>query len=66
MRIGKNKTVYMIAALMAAVILGGCENPIDPIEQLMPDREPEKTDAAMAQVEAFSRYFIKVHGVHNA
>ena len=30
------------------------------------DREPEKTDAAMAQDEAFSRYFIKVHGVHNA
>ncbi|MBO6093486.1 MAG: TetR/AcrR family transcriptional regulator [Oscillospiraceae bacterium] len=27
------------------------------------DREPEKTDEAMAQVEAFSRYFIKVHGV---
>ena len=27
------------------------------------DREPEKTDEAMAQVEAFSRYYIKVHGV---
>ena len=27
------------------------------------DREPEKTNEAMAQVEAFSRYFIKVHGV---
>ena len=27
------------------------------------DREPEKADEAMAQIEAFSRYFIKVHGV---
>ena len=27
------------------------------------DREPEKTDEAMAQVEAFSRYFIKAYGV---
>ena len=27
------------------------------------DREPEKTDAAMAQIEAFSRHFIKVYGV---
>lgn len=27
------------------------------------DREPEKAVEAMAQVEAFSRYFIKVHGV---
>ena len=27
------------------------------------DREPEKTEAALAKVEAFSRYFIKVHGV---
>ena len=27
------------------------------------DREPDKTDKAMAQVETFSRYFIKVHGV---
>ena len=27
------------------------------------DREPEKTEEAMTQVEAFSRYFIKVHGV---
>ena len=29
------------------------------------DREPERTDEAMAQVEAFSRYFIQVHGVQN-
>ena len=27
------------------------------------DREPEKTDAAMAQIEAFSRHFIKTYGV---
>lgn len=27
------------------------------------DREPDKTDEAMAQVEAFSRYFIKTYGV---
>ena len=27
------------------------------------DREPEKTDEAMAQVEAFSRYYIKTYGV---
>ena len=27
------------------------------------DREPEKTEEAMAQVEAFSRYYIKIHGV---
>ena len=27
------------------------------------DREPEKAEEAMTQVEAFSRYFIKVHGV---
>ena len=27
------------------------------------DREPEKVDKAMAQVEAFSRYFIKTYGV---
>ena len=27
------------------------------------DREPEKTEEAMAQVEAFSRYFIKSYGV---
>lgn len=27
------------------------------------DREPEKAEDAMAQVEAFSRYFVKVHGV---
>ena len=26
------------------------------------DREPEKTDAAMAQIEKFSRHFIKVYG----
>ena len=29
------------------------------------DREPAKTDEAIAQVEAFSRYFIQVHGVQN-
>ena len=27
------------------------------------DREPDKMEEAMAQVETFSRYFIKVHGV---
>ena len=27
------------------------------------DREPEKTDAAIAQIEAFSRHFINVYGV---
>ncbi len=27
------------------------------------DRAPEKTEETMAQVEAFSRYYIKVHGV---
>ena len=27
------------------------------------DREPERTDEAMAQVEAFSRHFIRVYGV---
>ena len=27
------------------------------------DREPEKTEDAMTQVEAFSRYFIRIHGV---
>ena len=27
------------------------------------DRQPEKTDEAMAQIEAFSRHFIKVYGV---
>ena len=27
------------------------------------DREPEKTEEAMARAEAFSRYFIKIHGV---
>ena len=27
------------------------------------DREPEKADEAMAQIEAFSHFFIKVHGV---
>ena len=26
------------------------------------DREPEKTEAAMAQIEAFSRHFISVYG----
>ncbi len=26
------------------------------------DREPEKTDEAMAQIEAFSRHFIQVYG----
>ena len=27
------------------------------------DREPEKTEEAMAQIEAFSRHFVKVYGV---
>ncbi len=27
------------------------------------DRQPEKTDEAMVQIEAFSRHFIKVYGV---
>ncbi len=27
------------------------------------DREPEKTNQAMAQVEAFSRHFVKTYGV---
>ena len=27
------------------------------------DREPSKADAAMARIEAFSRYFLNVHGV---
>ena len=27
------------------------------------DREPEKAEDAMTQAEAFSRYFIKIHGV---
>ena len=27
------------------------------------DREPEKAEEAMTQVEAFSRYFIRIHGV---
>ena len=27
------------------------------------DREPEKTEEAAAQIEAFSRHFIKVYGV---
>ncbi len=27
------------------------------------DREPDKTDEAIAQIEAFSRYFVKVYGV---
>ena len=26
------------------------------------DREPEKTDEAMAQIEAFSRHFVRVYG----
>ena len=29
----------------------------------MCDREPEKTDDTIKQAEAFSRYFIRVHGV---
>ena len=29
------------------------------------DREPEKTEEAIAQVEAFSRFFIKTHGIRN-
>ena len=28
------------------------------------DREPEKTDEAIAQIEAFSRFFITAHGAH--
>ena len=28
----------------------------------MCDREPEKTDEALAKIEAFSQYFIKIHG----
>ena len=27
------------------------------------DREPEQTDEAIAQVEAFSRHFVKIYGV---
>ena len=27
------------------------------------DREPEKTEEAMAQIEAFSRHFVKTYGV---
>jgi hypothetical protein len=27
------------------------------------DREPEKTEEAMAQIEAFSRHFIRTYGV---
>ena len=27
------------------------------------DREPEKTDAAKEQIEAFSRHFIKIYGM---
>ena len=26
------------------------------------DREPEKTDEAMARIEAFSRHFVKIYG----
>ena len=26
------------------------------------DREPDKTEEAMAQIEAFSRHFVKVYG----
>ena len=37
--------------------------PISALNHLC-DREPEKTDDAIKQVETFSRYFIKVHGVH--
>ena len=29
------------------------------------DREPEKTDEAIAQIEMFSRHFIKTHGIRN-
>lgn len=29
------------------------------------DREPEKTDAALEKIEAFSRHFIRVYGVKN-
>ena len=29
------------------------------------DREPEKTEEALAQVEAFSRHFIKIYGIRN-
>ena len=29
------------------------------------DREPEKAEDAMTQVETFSRFFIRIHGVHN-
>ncbi len=29
------------------------------------DREPEKTDAALTKIEAFSRHFIRVYGVKN-
>ena len=28
------------------------------------DREPEKTDDTMTQIEAFSRHFIRVYGVN--
>ena len=28
------------------------------------DREPEKTEEAMAQIEAFSRHFVKTYGVN--
>ena len=29
------------------------------------DREPEKAEDAMTQVETFGRFFIRIHGVHN-
>ena len=29
------------------------------------DREPERTEEALAQVEAFSRHFIKIYGIRN-
>jgi hypothetical protein len=29
------------------------------------DREPEKTEDAMAQIEAFSRHFVKIYGDEN-
>ena len=29
------------------------------------DREPEKTDEAMTQIEAFSRHFIKIYGAED-
>ena len=29
------------------------------------DREPEKTDEALKQIEAFSRHFIKIYGIRS-